>query len=316
MASVFLVAACGGGDDTESSGDNGAELTTIELAAIPPGSLLPAWPLLVADNQGFFEENGVKVNFNFTFDGGQLLAGDQVDILSDAADSGLIAASQGKDIVMVAPLLLQVTDGLLVSPDVESVADLEGQVVRSSGFGTDEYVARQFIESEGLSADDVEWIGIEDEAAALAQLQSGKIQGGMFGLGPILDAERSGDFNVLGKLGDLGTYPWNILQTTQSYADENPDALRGFLAGVREGVEFMTNPDNQETAVEVAVATGVGLEEKFVNAAYEVAVDEQIYATGDLAVEDIQPGLDFLEFAGEEVDEIDLESLINNDFNE
>lgn len=316
-ATALLFAACGGDSEprgTNGEGDDGVALTIVELAAIPPGSLLPAWPLLVTDSQGFFEDNGVKVNFNFTFDGGQLLAGDQVDILSDAADSGLIAAAQGKDIIMVAPLLLAVTDGLLVSSGVETAADLEGQVVRSSGFGTDEFIAQKFVESQGADPDAVEWIGIEDEAAALSQLESGRIAGGMFGLGPIFDAEETGDFNVLGKLTDLGSYPWNIIQTTQTYADENPDVVRGFISALRQGVEFMMDPANEQAAIDVAVATGVGLEERFVKSAYDVATAQEIYATGELTVADIEPGLEFLKVAGEDVEGIDLESLINNDY--
>jgi NitT/TauT family transport system substrate-binding protein len=309
VAVLLAATGCGG---TTGGGEGSAR---IELAGIPPFSI-PIWPMLVADHQGFYERENVDVNITFTFDGGQLLAGGQVDVLSDGADSGLIAAARGKDILFVAPHMDTVTDGLMVAPDISSVAELEGATLRSAGFGTDEFLARRFIEQNGLDPNAVTFVPIEDDGAALAQLESGEIDGGMFGVGALLEAEQSGDFNVLGPPEALGTYPWNAIQTTRTFAEANEDALVGFIRATQDGIRFMQNPANRDAVIEAVLATGEGLPREDVEASYDSAEGFEQYSLEPLTPEDLQPAFDFFEFAGEDIDveSLDLEALIDNSY--
>ena len=311
VAVGLAATGCGG----TSGGGGGGGLVTIELAGIPPFSV-PVWPMVVADHQGFYERENVDVNITFTFDGGQLLAGGQVDVLSDGADSGLIAAAQGKDIVFVAPHMDTVTDGLMVAPDITSVADLEGATLRSAGFGTDEFLARRFIENNGLDPDTVTFVPIEDDGAALAQLESGEIDGGMFGVGALLEAEQSGDYNVLGPPEELGEYPWNAIQTTRTFAEANEDALVGFIRATQDGIRFMQDPANRDAVIESVLETGEGLPREDVEASYDSAEGFEQYTLDPLTPEDLQPAFDFFEFAGEDLDveSLDLEALIDNSY--
>ncbi|MGH2684545.1 MAG: ABC transporter substrate-binding protein [Actinomycetota bacterium] len=317
VIAVLLAAAGCGGTTTGGGGGGGgeAEATTIELAGIPPFSI-PIWPMVVADHQGFYDRENVDVNITFTFDGGQLLAGGQVDLLSDGADSGLIAAARGKDILFVAPHMDTVTDGLMVSPDITSVAELEGTTLRSAGFGTDEFLARRFIEESGVDPDTVTFVPIEDDGAALAQLESGEIDGGMFGVGALLEAEQTGDFNVLGPPEALGTYPWNAIQTTRTFAEANDEAVVGFIRATQDGIRFIQDPANRDAVIEAVLTTGEGLPQEDVEASYDSAEGFEQYSLEPLTPDDLQPAFEFFEFAGEDVDveSLDLEALIDNSY--
>lgn len=314
LVGVVVLTGASCSQETTSGGD-GSEAATIEFAGIPPFSI-PIWPMLVADHQGFYDRENVEVNMTFTFDGGQLLAGGQVDVLSDGADSGLIAASQGKDILFVAPHMDTVTDGLMVSQDITSVADLEGATLRSAGFGTDEFLARRFIEENGVDPDSVTFVPIEDDGAALAQLESGEIDGGMFGVGALLEAEQTGDFNVLGPPEALGSYPWNAIQTTRTFAEANEDALVGFIRATQDAILFMQDPENRDAVVEAVLATGEGLPQEDVELSYDSAEGFGQYSLDPLTPDDLEPAFDFFEFAGEGIDvgSLNLEELIDNSY--
>jgi ABC-type nitrate/sulfonate/bicarbonate transport system substrate-binding protein len=272
--------------------------------------------VVVADQEGFLEREGVAIDVTFTFDGGQLLAGGQVDVLNDGADSGLLAALAGKDVILVAPVAQLVTDGLVSTLDVKSVQDLAGKTVRTSGFGTDDYLARKFIEDNGLSPDEVDFLGIEDDGAAIAQLEQGEIAAGMFDQGFVLESQQTGKFNVLAEPSDLGSYPWNTIQTTRSFADDHPEAITGFIRAVVEAMHFIQDPANRQQVIDDVLATGEGLTEEDVTATYDAAQSFALYMFSPLTVKDVSPALDFLVFAGEDVEGIDLESLIDNSFYE
>lgn len=312
LAIALLASACA--QEGQPAGD-GEQVGSIELAAIPPFSI-PSWPMIVAEQEGFFEQEGVQVNITFTFDGGQLLAGGQVDVLSDGADSGLIAAARGKDILFVAPHMDTVTDGLMTSPDIDGVEDLPGKTLRAAGFGTDEFLARRFIEENGVDPDQVDFIAVEDDGAALAQLESGDIDGGMFGVGSLLEAEQTGDFNVLGPPEALGSYPWNVIQSTQTFADANGEALVGFIRAVQNGIRFMQDPANRDSVIEAVLASGEGIPREEIELSYDAANGFQQYSLDRLTPEDLGAAFDFFAFVGEDIGsgDVDLEQLIDNQY--
>lgn len=304
-ALALIAAACG--DDGEK------EVVTVNLGSIPPFSVT-TWPIVVADEQGFFEREGIDVNITFTFDGGLLLAGGQVDIINDGADSGLIGFAQGKDVIFVAPLAQTVTDGLLVSTDITSVADLEGKTLRVTGFGTDEFLARRFIEENGLSPDRVNFVAIDDDGAALGQLETGQIDGGMFDQGVLFEAEQTGQFNVLAKPVELGSFPWNVIQTTRTYADENPDVIVGFIRAVQDAMRFILDANNRDAVIEAVIASGEGIEREDAELTYESAEGFALYTFEPLAAEDIEPALEALIFLEEDVRDLDVGAVIDNSY--
>lgn len=304
-AVALMAAACG--DDGEE------EVVTVNLASIPPFSVT-TWPVVVADEQGFFEREGIDVNITFTFDGGLLLAGGQVDIINDGADSGLIGFAQGKDVILVAPLAQSVTDGLLVSTDITSVADLEGKTLRVVGFGTDEFLARRFIEENGLSSDAVNFVDIEDDGAALGQLETGQIDGGTFDQGILFESEQTGQFNVLAKPVELGSFPWNVIQTTRGYAEDNPDVVVGFIRAIQDAMRFILDSGNEEAVIEAVIAGGEGLEREDAELTYESAAGFGLYTFDPLTVDDVEPALEALVFLEEDVEDIDLNEVIDNSF--
>jgi NitT/TauT family transport system substrate-binding protein len=312
LAVALVASACA--EEGRPAGD-AEQVASIDLAAIPPFSI-PSWPMILAEHEGFFNREGVHVNITFTFDGGQLLAGGQVDVLSDGADSGLIAAARGKDILFVAPHMDTVTDGLMTSPDIDSVEDLPGKTLRVAGFGTDEFLARRFIEENGGDPDQIDFIAIEDDGAALAQIESGDIDGGMFGVGSLLEAEQTGDFKVLGPPEALGSYPWNVIQTTQAFADANGNALIGFIRAVQDGIRFMQDPANRDSVIEAVLASGEGVPREEVELSYDAANGFQQYSLDRLTPEDVEPAFDFFALVGEDIgpDDVELEQLIDNQY--
>ncbi len=304
---VTLSAVACGSEEEPTTG----EVTTVKVATIPPFTVT-TWPVIVADAQGFFQEESIEIELTFTFDGGQLLAGDQVDILNDGGDSGVIAAAQGKDIVEVAPVALTVTDGIVVLPDIATVSDLVGKKLRVTGFGTDEFLARRFVEEQGVSPDDVEWVAIDDDGAALAQLEAGKIDGGMFDQGFIYDVEKSGEFRVLAKPTDLGVFPWNVIQTTRSYAEANHDVVVGFIRAVQKAMRFIQDAANRDAVIDAVAAAGEDRAE--VDSTYEAAQGFTLYTFDPLTAADLEPALESLVFLGEEVGDFDVASLIDNSY--
>jgi NitT/TauT family transport system substrate-binding protein len=314
MAAAVLAAGCGD-DDGGASGGGGGELE-VKVAGIPPFTVT-TWPLVVADSEGYFAEEGISVDKIFTFDGGQLLAGGQVDVLNDGADSGLLAANQGQDVIAFAPLANQVTDGVLVNSEITDLAQLEGGTLRTSGAGaTDEFLLQQYLDDNGVDSESIEYLPVEDDGAALAQLDAGQIDGGMFDQGLLREAE-AGEIagaSVLVEPAELGVYPWNTLQTTRSWAEEHPEEAAGFVRAIQRAMDFIRDPANKDAVIEAVVAADESLDAADMEQTYDSAGGFELYTTDPLTDADIQPAVDFLEIAQGEDITIDLAEFIDNTY--
>jgi ABC-type nitrate/sulfonate/bicarbonate transport system substrate-binding protein len=316
IALALMAASCGPGQDEGGQQATEPEAPVqVDVGAFP-GPNTGSWAVGIAKDQGFFEREGLDVEVTYTFDGGQLLAGGQLDLISDGADSGLVAFAQGKDVIAVAPVTMLAADALVVQPDIESVADLAGKTLRVTNFGTDEFLAREFIEAQGLSPDEVEWVSIDEDGPALVQLENARIDGGMFSQGFALEAEETGEYNVLARPSDFGRFPWNVLQTTRTFADENPEALVGFIRAILSAIEFIQDPANRDAVIDSLVAVQEGLPREDVEASYQVAesVDFNMFSLDPLTVDDVAPALGQLVFLGEDVSDVDLNAFVDSTY--
>lgn len=131
---AVAVAACGD-DDDDSGGETASSGETQEidvLLSFPRGN---AWlPLLVAEDQGYFEEQGLKVNIQETEGSGfvtqQIIAGNAdfgwagapSDVIAFATDSSLraLACNHEKNIFSI---------NVPADSDIQDVSDLDGRVL-------------------------------------------------------------------------------------------------------------------------------------------------------------------------------------------
>jgi NitT/TauT family transport system substrate-binding protein len=313
---LALVATACGDDEGSSDGGGSADAVDIRVAAIPPFTAF-TWPLVVAESEGYFEEEGIGIEETFTFDGAALLAGGQIDVLYEGADSGLLAAEQGQDVIAFGPLVGHVTDGLLVSEDITEIEALPGEALRVSGANaTDEFVLERYLEENGVDPESIDYLPVEDDGAALAQLEAGQIAGGMFDQGVLQQAE-NGDIEGAAPLVrpiDFGPYPWGALQTTRTWAEEHPEAATGFVRAIQRAMEFIRDPANQATVVQAVLAADESLDQEGVELTYEASGEFTFYETEPLTPEDIEPAVEYLREAQGEDITVDLERWIDNSY--
>jgi ABC-type nitrate/sulfonate/bicarbonate transport system substrate-binding protein len=297
IGALSLVAAsCSSSGSSKTSGTTVAGTVTVKVGGIGPFSVT-AWPLVIATRQGYFAKEGIRLDQIFTFDGGQLLAGGKINVLNDGGDSGLLAAQAGKDAIAFSSLANRLTDGILVRSDITSVAQLAGKTLRTSGAGsTDEFVLQRFLKSKGIDPSKVKLQPVQEDGAAIAQLQAGNIDGGMYDQGLLFQAEQGQlkGTRALVPPAELGVYPWNVLQTTRSYATAHAQTLVGFVRAVEKAIAFIRDPANKATVIDAVLKSDKTLVRKDIVDTYDAAKTFALYQTTALTAADIQPAIDFV----------------------
>ncbi len=254
------------------------ELKPVSVIVFPGGF---NWPIWVAQEKGFFAQNGIDVKLSPTpgsaYQLTNLIAG-KYDIAMTAIDN-LIAyrEGQGEEPVLGPDLFAFMGSDngflrLVSVPEVTSVAQLKGKTVsvdaRTTGYA---FVLFEMLERGGLMLDRdynvVRAGGVLQRFQALLK----KEHAATLLLSPFeVPAEAKG----FHKLGDatavLGAYQGLVGGARKSWADAHRAEVVGYIRGFVAGVDWLYDPANKAEAIAILRKNLPSLDEKTAEASYRI----------------------------------------------
>lgn len=182
-----------------------------------------------------WEQAGISVDhvlFSSGSENNQALISGQIDVNcgSDSKTAALFDVLSDKAVVLA---VIQKGDryATVVSPDsgYQSWQDLKGKTVATRlGSGAEQVLRRFFLQEEGLSWEDFNWVNMKTENM-IAGLQAGTIEAFTVWEPTPSIAEAQATGRVLRTYGDISQVPVS-LHTTKAYAAEHRDVLVRFLS--------------------------------------------------------------------------------------
>lgn len=258
------------------------------------------WPIWVAQEKGYFRDNGVEVNVTATpgsvFQLVNLIDG-KFDIAMTAIDN-LIAyrEGQGED-PKVGPDLVAVMGAdqgflkLVTVPEVKSIAELRGKTVsvdaRTTGYA---FVLFELLDRGGLREPDYK---VERAGGVLQRFQAlleHKHDGTLL-LSPFEVQAQARGFNVIASASEvLGPYQGLVAGVRQSWAQKNRDALIGYIRAYARAVEWLYEPANKAEAIAIFRKNLPAMPVEGVEATYRLLLDPQtgFQRRGEISL----PGID------------------------
>ena len=244
------------------------------------------WPIWVAQEKGYFRENGVEVNVTATpgsvFQLVNLIDG-KFDIAVTAIDN-LIAyrEGQGED-PKVGADLVAVMGGdqgflkLVTVPEVKSIGELRGRTLsvdaRSTGYA---FVLFELLDRGGLREPDYK---VERAGGVLQRFQAlmERKHDGTLLLSPFEVQAQARGFNVIASASEvLGPYQGLVAGVRQSWAQNNREALIGYIRAYARAVEWLYDPANKADAVAVFRKNLPSMPAEGVEATYRLLLDPQV----------------------------------------
>lgn len=238
------------GDDSVAGGDSESITVQIEGGAVPYYA-----PWFVAEQRGYFAEEGLEVEFSYS--GGADIARNvgagNVDFGFPNGDSVVVARSEGIPITVAHTSYQEGIGATLYKEDsgISSPADLQDRTVAVTSYGSPNFVQLQvMLEDAGLSLRDVniEIVGtgsivealVQDEVDAIVfsairwwQLDERGVDVGMF---------RSDEF-----LPSHG----NVLIVNDDYLNQNSERVAAVTRALNQGLEWTI--ENPGEAIDLAI---------------------------------------------------------------
>jgi NitT/TauT family transport system substrate-binding protein len=218
------------------------------------GVSVSIWPAIVADQKGFFVEEGIKVDMisaGASARSLQQVAAGSAEIGSSSMVDTIRGIGAGARVKIFLNSLAVGTHSLIAAKTIKTVGDLRGKRVMTGGPGDITNLwwgatARHF----GLDpVRDVDLMFSGSTTARLAALVAGAIDATVLSTPQSFHAAQDG-FTDLGPVAPyLGEFPMMIWHVNESWARTNATQLAAFIRAHNRAVRYMTDPARR---VEVA----------------------------------------------------------------
>jgi NitT/TauT family transport system substrate-binding protein len=203
----------------------------------------------VAKDSGQFQKYGVDARL-VLFEGGSLLAqaamAGETKISVTSGPVTIASRSAGADTIVIAGYINTLPYNLVTAKSITSLDQLKGKKIAISRFGSNTDTAvRLLLEKVGLNpAKDVTLIQMGAQPSRFQSLVAGAIEATIIAPPFDITAKKQG-FNVLVNLAELGlAYPQQVVETTDRFIKENPQAVKNFLKGFIAGIHYgLTNKE-------------------------------------------------------------------------
>ncbi|WP_460774271.1 ABC transporter substrate-binding protein [Microbacterium sp. GXF7504] len=214
---------------------------------------------ILASEKGFWEEQGLDVDLQITGGTGgastnsALIAG-EMDVAATDAVTAVRAINEGMPIIVVAGTKDanpnqegEASDGLIVPPGspITDWKDLKGKKIGIPELGgLPHLTVVAALEENGIALDEVEFVPVPMDALTAAA-QNGQVDAIFTFSIFLLQAVDQGFTRIGTGVREFLPYaPQVVWVATKEYAEQNPEALKRFLAGLALGTDFGNeNPD-------------------------------------------------------------------------
>jgi NitT/TauT family transport system substrate-binding protein len=272
---------------------NAQHLTKLRVAY--DGFSMTSGPLIYGDKQGLFKKFGLDVAPVF-IDGGstltQSVVGGSVDIAQNGYTPAVAAAVEGAGIVIIGGISNKLPYQLVVKNAITTPAQLKGQSIAISRYGSSTDAAADFALAElKLSRNDVRVLQLGGAATRIAAATSGQIAGTMEQYPDTAELARQG-FHVLVDVTDIaGDYPNTSYATNGAFLKSRPDVVKRFFMAMATAVhDYKANP-----------AIAIPLTQKFLEVKDEANAKAAYEAYLKVYPDDLRPSLKGIALVLEEI---------------
>lgn len=246
------------------------------------------WPIWVAEEKGFFEEQGLelrKFQTNSIAKAMQALSSNSTDVLFPSNTQGTITAhAKGAPIKIIAGNFSKALYELITGPQYEKVEDLKdttfGVINLTSGSTV---LLQKILAAHGLNyPGDYSLLTVGGTPARFAAVKKGAVSGAMVTV-PTSFMARDEGLNVLANISTyLPEYQFTVISGNADWLEKNRDKAVRFLMALIKGMRYLNDPKNKDEVIEI-MAERMKLSPKYAAMSYEQIVDDLKAVRNDAA---------------------------------
>lgn len=225
-----------------------ANPVTVRVAVLP---LIDTLPMLVADQEGFFSNHGVKVEFipvASAPERDQLIQAGQADATVNELLSDMFFNKDGikMEVVRFAHKASATSAHFFIlsskASGIMDVKNLKGVEIGISQGTIIEYVMDKLLQANGFTSDDIKTVSVPKMPDRMALLASGELKAAVLP-DPLAGLAVQQGAVIVFDDKNYPDYGASVISFTKDFIDHNPETVKGFLAAIEEATTLLnSNP--------------------------------------------------------------------------
>ncbi len=264
VALVALLAGCGGDDETEKSSPTATPATVTFVGSTPGISFAGIYG---AKREGYFADESIDVREIYSNDVPELNGLDSIDLVVSGqadfaiagADRLLLAREQGKPVVAILALYQRDPTAVIAmaGKGINKPEDLVGKTIIHLNRGA---IFNLFAQKVGLDLGTVTILQDVEVGEGIVMFMTGQVDAAIVSSTEVIPTLRTMglDYTTL-MFYDYGVamYP-NLIFTTETLINEQPDVVQRFVNGMLRGMQYaVDNPADISTWFETTFPDSV-----------------------------------------------------------
>ncbi|MBN8192624.1 ABC transporter substrate-binding protein [Bacillus sp. NTK074B] len=265
ICSVFLLTACGAGEDTADEKKENLKKVSVVLDWTPNTNHTG---LYVAKEQGYFKDQGLDVDIILPGEAGadQLVASGKAEFGVGYQESVTQARVQDVPLVSIAAVIQHNTSGFASpkSKGIEKPKDFEGKSYGGWGSPVEKAVMDSIMKQENAHVEKVNFINMGDTDFFTAVKRDVDFAWIYYGWTGIEAELRGEDLNMMyvKDYSDKLDYYTPVLTTNESMIKSDPVTVKAFLAATSKGYQYAI--DNPKEAGNILLEAAPDLDKELV----------------------------------------------------
>ena len=250
-----------------------------------PSPSVQILPMMVAQERGFYKREGLELELIFVRGATtavQALIANQIHFIFSIGPQ-MPAVWEGNDIMLLAQQVGRPTFSMVVTPDIQKIADLKGKKIGVTFGGSTAAGTKALLELNKINPDkDVEYIGLPGNEPKIAAMKQGIISAAL--LAPPADylAMKAGLKRLVSLADVFKDTAFTGLAANKKTIIENPQMVRRMVRAIVRSV--LHTRDNPEDAMQV-LTKRLGLEREAAQDAYQMIKDALVPVPTEKGVE-------------------------------
>ncbi len=250
-----------------------------------PSPSVQILPMMVAQERGFYKREGLELELIFVRGATtavQALIANQIHFIFSIGPQ-MPAVWEGNDIMLLAQQVGRPTFSMVVTPDIQRIADLKGKKIGVTFGGSTAAGTKALLELNKINPDkDVEYIGLPGNEPKIAAMKQGIISAAL--LAPPADylAMKAGLKRLVSLADVFKDTAFTGLAANKKTIIENPQMVRRMVRAIVRSV--LHTRDNPEDAMQV-LTKRLGLEREAAQDAYQMIKDALVPVPTEKGVE-------------------------------
>lgn len=254
ILSLLLVSGCS--SEPQNGKETDSTSATLQKIKITQPNFLEAWlPIYVANEKGYFAEEGLEIEFVTVMGGHNVRAA----VIAGEAEFGhtgyeQVASTfeQGKGCKMIMTTTEKHPWSYFVGKDIEGIADLKGKNI-DGGLEGSSYrsFARAVVQFGGLDPDkDVQFVNIP-RGSEIVALEKGEVHGALGADSNTVHLLNKNFKQIVNMIDDADhkavvgsdTYPLFVIMVSDEYIESSPEQIQSFTNATVKGMNFIREND-------------------------------------------------------------------------